>query len=188
MNAWETLLWGDLALTATDYGGLFAHFTVLSLLAIGGAITTVPEMQRYIVTSRAWLDEAQFNGAIALAQAAPGPNVIFVAVIGFQVGGLLGALVTTSASLLPSTVLAMAASRYGEQRREARAVRAFIAGLAPVTIGLLVATSWVLTEPTRHLWSTWLLVGAAVMWMTRTKRSSLWIIAAGAGAGVAGWV
>lgn len=62
---------------------LLLHFLALSLLAIGGAITTVPEMHRYLVTQRGWLGEADFTSAIALAQAAPGPNLLFVVVLGF---------------------------------------------------------------------------------------------------------
>ena len=75
------LLWGPLGLGAGDVAALFVHFLALSLLAIGGALTTAPDMQRYLVGERGWLGDAQFTGSIALAQAAPGPNVLFVAVI-----------------------------------------------------------------------------------------------------------
>ena len=93
------------ALAATDLLGLFAHFLVLSLLAVGGAITTVPDMHRYIVVQQHWLTDAQFTASIALAQAAPGPNVLFVAVLGWNVAGAWGALATMAGNLLPSTVL-----------------------------------------------------------------------------------
>ena len=69
---------------------LLLHFLALSLLAIGGAITTVPEMHRYLVSQRGWLAEADFTSAIALAQAAPGPNLLFVVVLGYQVAGRAG--------------------------------------------------------------------------------------------------
>ena len=65
---------------------LFQHFASVSLLAIGGAITTTSEMHRYLVDQRAWLTDAQFTSSIGLAQAAPGPNVLFVALLGWQVG------------------------------------------------------------------------------------------------------
>ena len=68
----SSFAWADLA-------GLFGHFVLLSLLSIGGAITTVPDMHRYLVTDTAWLSDSQFSASIALAQAAPGPNVLFVA-------------------------------------------------------------------------------------------------------------
>ena len=124
----NTLLLGPLGLGPADYAQLFVHFALLSLLAIGGAITTVPEMQRWVVEQRGWLGDAQFNGSIALAQAAPGPNVLFVAVIGFNVAGLAGVLATLGGSLLPSTLVALNFSRWVEPRREAPGVRAFVKG------------------------------------------------------------
>ena len=77
------------------------HFLVLRLLAVGGAITTAPDMHRYVVDERDWLSDAQFTASIAIAQAAPGPNVLFVAVLGWNVAGPLGALATMAGMLLP---------------------------------------------------------------------------------------
>ena len=74
-----------------DLLALFGHFVVLSLLAVGGAITTVPDMHRFIVAEHHWLTDAQFTASIAIAQAAPGPNVLFVAVLGWNVAGPFGA-------------------------------------------------------------------------------------------------
>jgi hypothetical protein len=123
-----------------------------------------------------------------LGQAAPGPNVLFVAVIGFSVGGLAGVLATMAGTLLPSAALALTASRWGDRHRQARGLRAFTAGLAPLTIGLLLATGWILLEPVGlHLVPTLLVVGTVAL-MMRTKRSPLWAIAAGALAGALGWV
>ena len=135
------------ALPAADLLGLFVHFLILSLLAVGGAITTAPDMHRYVVDEHHWISDAQFSASIAIAQAAPGPNVLFVAVVGWNVAGPLGALATMSGTLLPSTALTLLATRWGARRREARGVRAFTTGLTPLTIGLLVATGWVLAEP-----------------------------------------
>lgn len=182
-------LWfGAQPLDAAAWWRLFGHFALLSLLAIGGALTTVPDMQRFVVGERGWLTDAQFSGSVALAQAAPGPNVLFVAVIGFNVGGLAGVLATLGGSLLPSTALVLGASRWGAQRRDRRAVRAFTEGLAPVTIGLLLSTSWVLTDPVRTQWGALPLVAGTVLFMLHTKLSPLWPIAAGAAAGMLGLV
>ena len=81
-------------LSAADLLGLFGHFLILSLLAVGGAITTAPDMHRYVVDQHHWLIDAQFSASIAIAQAAPGPNVLFVAAIGWNVAGPLGAPAT----------------------------------------------------------------------------------------------
>jgi chromate transporter len=179
---------GSLGLGWADLTQLFLHFALLSLLAVGGAIATAPDMHRWIVGRQGWLDDAQFAGSIALAQAAPGPNVLFVAVLGFNVGGLAGAFAALAGSLLPSGTLALAVSRWGEQRRDHRGVRAFTAGLAPVTLGLLLSTSWLLVEPASRQPASWLLLAAAVAWMHFTPRSPLWPIAIGALAGALGLV
>lgn len=184
----HALLFGPAPLAAGDWLSLFTHFAILSLLAVGGAITTVPDMQRYVVAERHWLSDAQFTASVALAQAAPGPNVLFVAVIGFNVGGLAGVLATMAGTLLPSTVLAMAATHWGKRNAEARSLRAFTTGLAPLTIGLLAATSWILLGPTRTQWTSWLLVLGTLAFMLKTPFSPLWPIAVGAVAGVMGWV
>ncbi len=175
-------------MTLADWLGLFAHFLMLSMLAIGGAIATAPEMHRYVVVDRGWLSDAQFTSSVALAQAAPGPNLLFVAVIGWNIAGLAGAAVTMIGILIPSTTLALAVTRWGATRRERRGVRAFTAGMAPLTIGLLLATGWVLTEPTRDSIGALVLVVATVLVMWRTKLSPTWMVGAGALVGALGWV
>jgi len=166
---------------------LFLHFVMLSLLAVGGAITTAPDMHRYLVGEQHWLTDAQFTASVALAQAAPGPNVLFVAVLGYNVAGLPGAFVTMGGIMLPSTTLALWATRWGRSRRETRGVRAFTLGLAPLTLGLLLATGWVLTEPARDSPGAMLLVGLSTVVMARTRLSPMWLVALGAVVGAAGY-
>jgi chromate transporter len=180
------------ALSGADLLGLFAHFLVLSLLAIGGAITTAPDMHRYVVAEHHWISDAQFTASIAIAQAAPGPNVLFVAVIGWNVAGPLGALATMSGTLLPSTALTLVASRWGARRSETRGVRAFTTGLTPLTIGLLVATGWLLARPyvgndLRAFGAIGLIVVSIVV-MLRTRISPMWLVGLGAAVGALGWV
>ncbi len=103
------------ALAPSDLLALFGHFLLLSLLSIGGAMAAAPDMHRLLVRERGWLDDGTFTSSVALAQAAPGPNVLFVAVLGFNVAGVVGALVVLTGILLPSTVLALAVSRRFER-------------------------------------------------------------------------
>jgi chromate transporter len=165
---------------------LFLHFGMLSLLAIGGAITTAPDMQRYVVGERGWLTDAQFTSSVAIAQAAPGPNVLFVAVVGWNIAGLAGVVATLAGSLLPSTTLALAATRFGEERRNSRGMQAFTAGMAPLTLGLLLATGWILTEPVRHSLGAMLLLPFTVVMLVRTRISPIWLVAVGAVVGALG--
>ncbi len=170
-----------------DLLALFGHFLLLSMLAIGGAITTAPDMHRYLVREEAWITDAQFTASVALAQAAPGPNVLFVAVLGWNVAGPLGVLATMAGIMLPSTTLAFAATRWGHARQHAIGVRAFTVGMAPLTLGLLLATGWVLTEPSRQSIGAMLLVAGTVGVMLRWRLSPLWAIGAGAVVGMLGW-
>ena len=62
------------ALSVGDWLNLFLYYMSLSLLAVGGAIATAPDMHRFLVERQAWLTDPQFNASIAIAQAAPGPN------------------------------------------------------------------------------------------------------------------
>ena len=101
-----------LSLSWHDWLNLFAHYLMLSLMSLGGAIATTTEMHRFLVEQHGWLTQAQFNDSIALAQASPGPNVLFVALMGWHVGmnagstaaAFLGVATTMVGIMLPSTV------------------------------------------------------------------------------------
>ncbi len=179
-------------LSLTDLLGLAGHFMLLSLLAVGGAITTASDMHRYVVNEHGWISDAQFTSSIAIAQAAPGPNVLFVAVIGWNVAGAAGALATLVGTLLPSTLLVLAISRWAAQRRDSRGVRAFTTGMAPLTLGLLLATGWVLAEPFVRVpaqrWGALALIVVTAATMLRTKLSPMWLVALGAAVGALGGV
>ena len=166
---------------------LFGHFLLRSLLSIGGAITVAPDMHRVLVNEMGLLSDAQFNASIAIAQASPGPNVLFVAVMGYQAAGLAGAAATLFGIMLPSTTLALAAARWGHARREWRAVQAFKAGMAPIVIGLLFATGWILSAQTPG-WHHVLLTVAAALLVWRTRVHLLLLVAAGAVVGAVGWI
>ena len=193
--------------TLAHWLDLFLHFASLSLLAVGGAITTAPDMHRYLVDEQGWLSDAQFTSSIALSQAAPGPNVLFVALLGWNVGlnagggpgvgwlawgwALLGVLVSMVAIMLPSSVLTYTATQWGHRNRELRAVRAFKTGMAPIVIALLIATGWLLSathnQPLRD-WPLWLLTAVATLLVWRTRIHLLWMIGAGAVLGALGFV
>lgn len=178
-----------------DWLHLFTHFLSLSLLAVGGAITTAPDMHRYMVEEMGWLSDGQFTASIAIAQAAPGPNVLFVALMGWNVGlnagglwlALLGVLVSMLGIMLPSSTLTYVASRWSHENSQLRAVRAFKQGLAPIVIALLIATGWILAsahgDPARD-WPLWLATVVSALLVWRTRLHMLWLLGAGA---LLGW-
>ena len=191
-----------------DWLGLFAQYLMLSLLSISGAITTVPDMHRYLVAEHGWLTDAQFTSSVAIAQAAPGPNVLFVALMGWNVGinagggigagwhawalGLFGLMTTMVGIMLPSTTLTYLATRWGHRNRERRGVRAFKQGMAPIVVGLLIATGIVLANGNQvagtPAWHLWLMSGIAGLIVWRTRIHLLWLLGAGALLGALGFV
>tara|TARA_R110002049_G_scaffold101097_8_gene245568 strand:- start:663 stop:1211 length:549 start_codon:yes stop_codon:yes gene_type:complete len=180
------------ALSPADVLDLFARFLMLSLLSVGGAISTAPEMHRFLVEQHGWLDDAGFTTSIAIAQAAPGPNLLFVAVLGYQVFGLTGAAAALVGMLLPSTLVTLAISRWGHARRDTPGVRAFVHGLAPMTISLLMAAGTVVAMPLvqapEHRIGSLVLIVATVLAMLLWQVSPIWLIAAGAFVGALGLV
>jgi chromate transporter len=179
-----TLGWGD-------WLSLLTHYLMMSLMSIGGAISTTSEMHRFLVEQHHWLTQAQFNDSIALAQAAPGPNVLFVALMGWHVGmnagsmplALLGVAVTMAGILTPSTIVTYMAAQWGHRNRDLRAVRAFKQGMAPLVIALLLSTAWILGGASGQGpadWRLWLLAVVSGLIIWRTNIHLLWVLAAGA--------
>ncbi|MEH6434849.1 chromate transporter [Massilia sp. DD77] len=184
-----------------DWLDLFGHYLMLSLMSLGGAISTSSEMHRYLVEQQGWLTQAQFNEAIALAQAAPGPNVLFVALMGWHVGlnagstaaAFLGVATTMIGIMLPSTIFTYQVAQWGHRNRELRAVRAFKQGMGPLVIGMLLSTAWLLAASGGSgagvaNWPLWLLTAVTCMVVWRTRIHLLWLLGAGAVLGAFGMV
>jgi chromate transporter len=166
-----------------DGGTLLAlagYFALMSLFAIGGANSAVPEMQRVAVEVEGWMTARQFTDIFAIAQVTPGPNVIIVALIGYQAAGLLGALVATVAMCGPSCVFAFYIGAVWERFREARWRAAIQAGLLPVSIGLIAASAFVVASSVAHNLSAVALTLIAALVTYTTRLNPLWIFAAAA--------
>ena len=184
---------------ALDWIALLTHFMGLSLLAVAGAISTAPDMHRYLVDDRRWLSDTQFTESIAIAQAAPGPNVLFVALMGWNVGfnaaswvgGALGLFIAMIGIMAPSSMLTYATAQWSHRNRERREVRAFKQGMTPIVIALMAGTGWVLATAHGYALSQlplWGLVLVSTLLVWRTNIHLLWMLAAGALMGALGWV
>lgn len=197
----------NIVLNFADWWSLFLHFISLSLLAVGGAISTAPDIHRYLVDEQHWLTDTQFTSSIALAQGAPGPNVMFVALMGWNVGlnaggglaagwpavslALLGVLVTMVGIMIPSCTLTFVATQWAHRNRELQAVKAFKAGMAPIVIALLIATGWLLTGTHEHPaqdWPLWALTAVTTVVVWKTKTHLLVLLGVGAFLGGMGWI
>jgi chromate transporter len=177
---------GEALMDRADVLALFLHFLMLSGLTIGGTQTAMPDMHRYLVEVHHWITSKQFADAYALAQAAPGPNVMYVTLLGWQVAGWLGALATTLGIIIPSTILTLLFARVLAGNPDAPLVRAIRRGLAPVAIGLTLASGWILVQSINHDWRGYLITALTGAIVLRTQVNPLWLVAAGTLAGAAG--
>jgi chromate transporter len=167
---------------------LGGHFALMSLFAIGGANSAVPEMHRLAVEVEHWMSEQQFTDIFAIAQVAPGPNVIIVTLIGYQVAGLTGALVATLAMCGLTCVLAFYVGRIWERFKDAPWRAAIQGGLLPISIGLIAASAFVVTAGIVHNLVAVVIIVATAGVAYTTRLNPLWAFAAAALVGLAGLV
>jgi chromate transporter len=176
---------------SSDSNPLFAiavTFATMSLFAVGGANSAIPEMHRVAVEVRHWLTDRQFADVYAISQLSPGPNVLIVTLIGYSVAGIGGALVATLAMCLPTAILALFVSRFLARSSEARWPAILQAALVPLSIGLMGASGFILARTSdRTLVAVLVTVGAALLAAT-TRLNPLFMLFAGGCLGFAGLI
>ena len=178
---------------------LFLHCLSLSMLAVGGGLILVPDFHRYFVMDKGWITDAQFSASFALAQVAPGPNLLYLAIAGWHVGfngggyalGLACAVIAMVGLLIPSSTFCLVITRWAHRNRELRLLRAFKQGMGPMVVGLVLSAVWLLgsahNEPARD-WRLWVLMAATPVILWKTRVHLLWLLGAGAILGAMGWV
>ena len=166
---------------------LAAQFLVLSLLSIGGANAVIPEIHLRAVETEHWLTDTDFAQLFALSQAAPGPNVLIVSLIGWKVAGVLGGIVAMLAMSGPSSVLTYGVAHVWERWRDAPWRIAIQRGLAPVTVGLILASGYILTRSADHTWSAYAISGATLLLSLSTRLHPLWMLGVAAAMGAFGF-
>lgn len=164
----DNLLW-QIALT----------FASLSVVAVGGAHAVIPDIHRQVVNVLGWMNDATFANLFALSQAAPGPNVLIVSLIGWHVSGLAGMLVATLAMLLPSSLLALGAGRLVNRLADTSWIGVAKQGLVPIAIGLILGGGVVMARAADHdLLTAGITVGAA-FFVFFAEKNPVWALAAG---------
>jgi chromate transporter len=163
-------------------------FGVMSLFAVGGANSALPEMHRVAVDVQHWLTDKQFADAFAISQLSPGPNVLIVTLIGYSVAGVAGALVATLAMCLPTALMAYGVSRVLTRSSHSRWPAIIQAALVPLSIGLMGASGYILARASDHTWiAAAITIGAAVV-ASATKLNPFWMLLAGGCLGFAGLI
>jgi len=168
---------------------LVAHFSVISLLGIGGGIVgTLSEISRYVVDTMHWMTAEELAAAFALAQAAPGPNMLFVTLIGWHVAGWVGAVATTIAAIGPTTFLGLMVWRMREKAEIGPFGRAMQKGLGPLAGALMMSTGALLSQTVTTSWREPAVIAASLYIVIRYKPNPVWLIGAGGIAGMLGWL
>ena len=161
------------------YADLALSFGILSLLAFGGMPAVMPEMQRLAVEVKNWTTATEFIQLFAIAQAAPGPNVLIVSLIGWRAAGLAGAIVALLAVCAPAAVLSWWIADLWERFKESPWRLAIQKAIAPLVVGLTLSGGFVLCTPSTPDWRLWLIAAASVTAFLTLKVNPLWILAAG---------
>lgn len=168
-----------------DLAQLVVGFLGISLLSVGGGIAVLPEMHRLVVETHGWMDELGFAKRFALAQAAPGPNIMVVGLIGWHVSGTLGMFAAMLAMCGPTSILAYGFARLRGRLAGARWMRVFERGMVPIAIGLIAASGLLLAAGTADAPLAIAITVASTIFVWRTQRSPLWLLGAGAALGAA---
>jgi chromate transporter len=167
-------------------GALVGHLALLSLISFGGIPTVLPDLHNFLA-ERGWLSDRDFTDCFAVVQAIPGPNMILmVSLIGWKIGGLGAAIAGGLAIFMPSCATCFVAYRLWDRFREARWQQMARRGLAPITIGLVVAGGVVMAGAADRSWPAVGLTGAAAALLLANRISPLWTLAAGGALGAFG--
>jgi chromate transporter len=166
--------------------GLLLRFSLFSLMAVGGATALIPEMHRQVVELHGWMNNADFAALFAIAQAAPGPNVIFVSLIGWKLAGIPGAFICTLGMCAPSALLAYQVGRLWDRCRHSPWRQAIERGLAPITIGLVLGSGCLLVQATGTRWPLLVIAALSAGLSGFSRQNPLWWLAGAALLGGAG--
>jgi chromate transporter len=153
------------------------QIALLSVISFGGIPSVLPDIHNLVVATKGWATDREFADFYAIAQAMPGlPMVLMMSLIGWKVGGLAGALASAGATCGPSSAVAFVAFRLGDRFRDASWQHIVRRGLVPVTVGIVIASGYVLARAADNSWEAAAITIAAAGFMFGTRINPLWIL------------
>ena len=155
------------------------YFCLLSLVAVGGLPSVMPEMQRYVVDVRGWVSSEDFLQMFALGQAAPGPNFLIASLIGWKIAGIAGAFVALAAMTGPAAVLAWYVTELWDRFKDSPWRKAIQRAIEPVVVGMIASSGYIIATPEAPDWRLWMIAGGSAAALVLTKWNPLWYLAAG---------
>ena len=167
---------------------LFIQLSLLSLISFGGITAMLPELHRLFVEQRQWMDETTFAHMFAIAQSAPGPNLLVVSLLGWKVAGIAGGVTATLAVTLPMSTAIYIIHRHWERFRDTAWRQAIQTGIEPLAIGLVCASGWLISASAGFGWRGVALCFICTGLIYARRWHPLWYITFGAFAGIMGWV
>ena len=168
---------------------LVAHIALLSLISFGGTPGVLPDLRSYVVDAHGWMSDRDFANCFAIVQAIPGPNMILMmSFIAWKIGGLPTALAGAVVTFGPPCAISFTAYRFWERFRGRAWQQRVRRGLAPVTIGLVIAGGFVMARTTDTGYASIGLTLAAIALLLLTRVNPLWLLAAGAALGGLGLI
>ena len=141
--------------------------------------SVMPEMQRIVVEVQGWMSAAEFTQLFAVAQAAPGPNVLVTGLLGWKIAGVAGGLVGLVAFCGPAGALAWWVGAQWDRFRDAPWRKTVQRALVPVTVGFICSGGYVLATPLGPDWKGALIAGGAAAGIYLSKVNPLWLLGAG---------
>ena len=166
---------------------LAMHLALLSCISFGGFPSVLPDLRNFVVVANGWVTDQEFADFFALAQAVPGPNMILLmSFIGWKVGGVPGAIASALATFGPPCALYFAAYWLWDRFRDAPWQMMVRRGLAPLTVGLVIAGGAVMARIGDAGWQRAVVTIAAAGLIIRTRINPLWLLAGGGALGAMG--
>jgi chromate transporter len=163
---------------------LIAHLALLSLISFGGFPSVLPDLREFVVVANGWLTDREFANSFAVVQAIPGPNMILMtSFIGWKIGGLPTAIASALATFGPSCAVSFTAFRFWDRFRDTSWQKIVRRGLAPVTIGLVIAGGYVMARAGEPSWRSIAVTAAAAVMLLATRVNPLLLVAAGGALG-----
>jgi chromate transporter len=154
-------------------------FSLLSLLAFGGGAAVLPDMQRAVVEVHRWVTAREFLDMFALSRAVP-PGSMIVVLIGQKAAGVAGGLVALLAMFGPSSILAFATARLWHRAGRAAWRETLEQALAPVSVGLTIASGIAIARSTEHDWQAYAVTAGTTLLLAFTRLHPLAVMGAGA--------
>jgi len=178
----------------STYLSIAGLFGMLSLLSIGGGNVVLPEMHLRSVNGQHWLTNTQFADIFSISQAAPGPSILIVTLVGYAAGlkaggvpgAVLGGVIATVAMIVPAASLVYVVTLFWQRAQESNWRIAVEKGFAPLTVGLILATSLVMSRAADHDWRAYLVAALCTLIFVRTKLNPLVVVAAAGALGYFG--